>query len=482
MRAFHKSIRWRLQAWHGALLLLVLMAFGFTGYWVVRDNRYNQVDAEMLKHITSLAPGFRPRARGALRPGAGLPAPGEEDVSMGQNVEAAYYYIAWDGSGKVERASEAAPADVPMPEWRRLSAKGSIRQRGEFRELFMLTQRRPGFPFGPAARAAETAPMVLLVGRSTAEIEAELNRVALLFLVVGGGVLAFGLSIGWLISDKTIRPINVISATAKSISTGNLSGRIKLTDTEDELGELAQVLNETFDRLQTAFARQAQFTADASHELRTPTFVILSEAQSALKRSRTEAEYRESFAVCQRAAQQMRQLIESLLILSREDAGENGRRREPCALDQIAGEAVELQRTLAAERKVTLHLDLKPTQLAGDALQLKQVVSNLVNNAIEYNRPGGEVTVVVRPENHGAVLIVSDNGPGIAGEDMPHIFKRFYRADKSRSTTDGHTGLGLAICQAIVEAHGGTILAENGVSGGAIFTVRLPGAASSARG
>ena len=192
-----------------------------------------------------------------------------------------------------------------------------------------------------------------------------------------------------------------------------------------------------------------------------------------MKRERTSAEYREGFEVCQRAARHMRQLLEALLILAREDSGENAINREPCMLDEIARDGVELLRPLAEERNVKVHLDLEEAPVTGDALQLGQVVINLVKNAIDYNRDGGEVRVSVRREDDGALLVVSDNGLGIADADLPQVFERFFRADRSRSSTDGHTGLGLAICKAIVEAHEGSIEVCGQANEGTLFTVRI---------
>ena len=358
-------------------------------------------------------------------------------------------------------------AERPMPRLRLRSGEpppeergrfGMPRARGEFRERMAVA------PGGERA----------VVGHSLEPENAELRRLAWWFGGAGAGVLVLGLLVGGWLAGRSLRPIADISGTARKLADGNLSERINVADTESELGELAKVLNETFARLQSAIARQARFTADASHELRTPTFVILSEAQSALKRERSAAEYRAGFEVCQRAAQQMRQLIESLLILARQDAGEIAPKREPARLDAMADDVVEMLRPLARERGVTLHAELAAVQMACDAQQLRQVLTNLVGNAIEYNRPSGEVRVKLASEGGEVLLTVADTGVGIAPEDLPHIFERFYRADKSRATTEGHTGLGLAICDAIVKSHGGRIEATSTPGQGSKFTVRLP--------
>jgi len=315
----------------------------------------------------------------------------------------------------------------------------------------------------------------ILVGRDIREELAAIRRFAWILAGAGTVVLALGLTGGWWVSARAIRPLADISATAARISTGDLTQRIRTSDTSSELGELARVLNDTFARLQASFARQAQFTADASHELRTPVTVVLTQTQAALARERPAADYRESLAACQRAAQRMRRLTESLLMLARLDSAEAAAMRGTCELDRIASDATELLRPLAGQENVRLTVDLAPARCAGNAEQLGQVVTNLVSNAIAYNRPDGRVLVQVATEANAVVLAVSDTGQGISPEDLPHIFERFYRADQTRSGAAGRTGLGLAITQAIIMAHGGEIEVTSELGSGSTFTVRLPG-------
>jgi two-component system OmpR family sensor kinase len=371
--------------------------------------------------------------------------------------DGAFYFVVWPRNGPELFRSATAPPDETRPE--RVAGPRGSRSDGTLRECFHYT------PSGEC----------ILVGRDIYDELTGIRHFAWLLAGVGVAVFVLGLSGGWWVSTRALRPIGDISDTAAKISTGDLTQRIHTGDADSELGQLARVLNDTFARLQSAFDRQVQFTADASHELRTPVSVVLTQTQTALSRERPAAEYRESLAACNRAAQRMRHLIESLLTLARLDSGEAATTREPCDLDRIASEALELLRPLAEEKGVTLELDLKPVCCEGQAEQLAQVVSNLVSNAICHNRPGGIVHVKVTSEPGGAILSVRDIGPGIASEDLPHIFDRFYRSDKARSGTAGHAGLGLAIAKAIVEAHHGTIQVATVLDKGSTFTVRLPG-------
>jgi signal transduction histidine kinase len=202
--------------------------------------------------------------------------------------------------------------------------------------------------------------------------------------------------------------------------------------------------------------------------------VILSQTQTALSRERPSPEYREALEACQRAARRMKTLTESLLELARLDAGQEPMKQERFDLLRVATECVEMVRPLATERGIQIHCDVAAIECLGDAGRIGQVVTNLLTNAIYFNRDQGEVRLCTRSEGGAVVLTVTDTGQGIPEEDVPHLFERFYRADKSRSRIQGRNGLGLAICKAIVDAHGGSIEVSSQVGVGSTFTVKLP--------
>lgn len=450
MKCLH-SIRWRLQLWHGGLLVLILAGFGLTAWQYQRRDQLNRIDHELEQRMGMIA--------GALR--AGTPPPplrlSQREASLFEGKPGqAFYYIVWLPDGQLGVRSALAPSDAPLPPAFR--GPPVIRSRGAFQECFQTT------PSGDR----------ILVGRDIRAELATIRRFGWLLAGAGSAVLALGLLGGWWISSRALRPIGTISATATRIATGDLSQRIPLDETESELGQLAQTLNHTFERLQASFARQVQFTADASHELRTPVAVVLTQTQTALARERSAEDYRESLAACQRAAKRMRGLIESLLMLARLDSVEKPPPFVSCELDSITRDAMELLRPLAQGQNITLNLALAPAFCMGNPEQLAQVVTNLVANAIHYNRSGGSVRVEVAAQNGNAVLSVSDTGNGIAPDDMPHLFERFYRSDKARSSAQGHTGLGLAIVKAIVESHHGKITVESTPGQGSLFKVYLP--------
>jgi len=498
---FTKSIRWRLQMWFAFLLICTLSGFAIATFEVYRTRQYQQVDEQVGRRVEGLAR----LTRGRMFPGGGRPPfepmrdrkggpPGRFDKfpppdlderrlsvpppwdgtnalpafnppllpdferMQREDLQSGIYFVIWNRDGTRLDASTNAPPDLARPDPTEPDSGPHFRTRDVYREAY---------EFNREGRS-------VLVGRSIAAELEGMRGFALVLASAGAGVLALGLGGGWLIASRVMRPLKDISATASRISGGNLSERINVADTENELGQLASVLNSTFARLEAAFDQQQQFTADASHELRTPIAVLVSEAQTALARPRNAAEYRETIEACLDTAQQMRRLTESLLELARFDAGQEQIKREPVDLAEIARASVELVRPLAVEGGVELCCDLAPVEVSGDAVRVGQVITNLLTNAIRYNKPQGQVRVSTHREPDGAVLTLTDTGQGIAAEDLPHIFERFYRADKSRSAAQGRTGLGLSICKSIVDAHGGSIQVTSGPGAGTTFTVRLP--------
>lgn len=453
MKAF-QSIRWRLQLWHGALLIAALAGFGAVIYRVEGERQFHHVDEELLRRRQALASSrhpdpdaWPPRQRLVLSP--------ETASLFDQGGDGGFYYVVWlHGRAEAIRSS-SAPADVPMP---REEASSGTRTRGALRETYV-------------APAPEDC---LLVGHNTDGDMAEMRQLAWWLAAAGGSIVLVGLIGGAWLVQRALRPIGDISAAAQKVATGDLTQRIAGSPSGSELGELVDLLNSTFARLDSAFTQQAHFTADAAHELRTPVSVMLAQAQYGLANACENSEHRESFEAIQRAANRMRRLIESLLELARLDAGQEATRREPHDLAVITADCLETLRPMAEARGIRVHADLGPAMCACDAERIAQVAANLLNNAFHYNHEGGEVHVSTRRDSGTATLVVRNTGPGITAEDLPRIFDRFYRADKARSGRSGHTGLGLAIARAIVQAHGGSIHAEGEPGKGAAFTVSLP--------
>lgn len=446
------SIRWRLQAWHALLLTAVVAGFGFTAHRLATINRLRVIDEELQGHVAQLSIAVPP-TQGREPPGRRPPSrPGSSFTDS--IVESGAWFVVWNGDGSVQARSANAPADLVKPEHAGAGEISFMRTHDAARESIRFTGSGRCF----------------LVGRSIQNELAELTQLAWYLAAAGGGVLAFGLIGGAWLTTRAIRPIADISITAERIAAGDLSRRIPTARSSDELNRLTAVLNSTFARLDAAFTQQQRFTADAAHELRTPVSVILTHAENGLASANLSEEQREAFDACRRASRRMRTLIESLLQLARLDAGQELHSPENIDLAELTHDCVELVQPLAAQRGIQIHHELQSAIVRADAERLMQVLTNLLTNAIQYSREQGAVRVRL----HAAELTITDNGPGIAPADLPHIFERFYRADTARSGKDSHSGLGLAISKAIVEAHGSTISASSEPGKGATFTVRLP--------
>jgi heavy metal sensor kinase len=493
-----KSIKWRLQIWYGLILVVVLAGFGGTAYQLERNRQFRLVDGEIHKRIGVLANNLH---RPPPRPGNGggqfsgppppeqSPADGRpefqrrppvfhltpENASLFDTNDAASFFF------KITRAVENDRTLIAQSENYR-QPQAVVEYDHYFDQLNHVELPREGkmvppktIQAGDYQIAIEVLPSseAIEVGCSLKPMRAELRSTALHLTGVGGLILLIGLAGGWWFVGRALRPISEISSAATKISAGDLSQRINIAEAESELGQLAAVLNSTFARLETAFAQQKQFASDAAHELRTPVSVILTQTQTSLNRERDAASYKQTVEACQRAAQRMRKLIESLLALARFDAGQEVLKRMPFDFSKTISDCAELVSPLADERGVKISADVEPIEIIGDSERLAQVVTNLLTNAIQYNNPDGEVRVKLESQNGLAVLTVADTGQGIAAENLPQVFGRFFRADSSR-TGAGNSGLGLAIAKAIVEAHGGTIEVASEENAGTTFTVRLP--------
>ncbi len=496
-----KSIKWRLQLWYGLMLVAVLAGFGFTAYRLESNRQFRRVDDELHRRIVVLANALRrppPRLGNEDESFGNRPPPPRqfsEDDFPEQNLpprmprefhlpaEDEHFFEASDSNqfyfSIVRRNGVELARSKNQPEQTVVTEPTEKFHAGQVNRVNNLSEKnyRPQKIIN-LQNYRETGELLptgefIQVGCSIAPELKELQRTKLNLLGVGSLILLVGLAGGSWLVVRSLKPINEISATAVKIAAGDLAQRINVAEAGSELGQLAAVLNSTFARLETAFAQQKQFASDAAHELRTPVSVILTQTQTALNREREAASYKQTVEACQRAAQRMRKLIESLLALARFDAGQEVLKRTPFDFSKTISECVELVQTLAEERSVKISVSAKPVEIIGDSGRLAQVVTNLLTNAIQYNQSEGEVRVTLESENGLAVLKISDTGNGIAPEDLPRVFGRFFRADASR-TGAGNSGLGLAICKAIVEAHGGTIEVASEENVGTTFTVRLP--------
>ncbi len=530
MSSWFRSLQFRLQIWNALILLLVILGFGSVLRWQMHRLQWEQIDGELLASARIIEGSMRGAPRGVIdslaqdlgfppgplqappvpkgakkrppRPRDDQPrihAPGEEirlrrstDAAVdwsklespkfaaladteweaqlriprtfpqpiGREDEPTYFIIRRSNGSILDQANvpENEPAPLEPGDPRFLRDRYIVNQRGKYREVFVR---------GPRST-------MICVGRAVDEEERRANRRD--FVIFGTGVSVFLLGLAgsrWL-SRKATQPIEAMSRTAAAVGPRNLRQRMDLTHVDRELAQLGTVLNSMLDRLDVSFQKQQQFTADASHELRTPLTVMLTTTEHALSKERTPDEYREHLETCRRSAQRMRQLVESLLDLARLDAQPNIESISDCDLESIVTEQVSLLIPLANRKHIALNTELEPAIVSGDSMQLARLVTNLLQNAIDYNRPEGSVNVELKNEAESVTLRVVDSGIGIDPSDLPRLFDRFYRVDEARSRQTGGTGLGLSICQSIAAANQATIEVRSELGVGSAFIVRFP--------
>jgi signal transduction histidine kinase len=295
-----------------------------------------------------------------------------------------------------------------------------------------------------------------------------------------GVLFVASLGVGWVVAGRVLRPIGRITSVARDIQATDLSRRIELPGPDDELKQLGDTFDAMLARLDAAFAAQRQFVADASHELRNPLAIIRTNVDVALADPRADPEdLRHTMVVVKRASDRMARLVDDLLALARRQ--EPILEHEPVDLGAAVAEASDDFVVPAAARNIVLDRAIAPgVVVTGDRDALKRAVANLLENAVRLAPPGSRIRLATGSEDDQAWIAVADEGPGIAPEDQPHVFDRFWRADKARSRADGGTGLGLAIVRQIAESHGGQVRLQSKVGVGSSFVIWLPVAAGSA--
>ena len=280
---------------------------------------------------------------------------------------------------------------------------------------------------------------------------------------------------GWLLARGSLKPIGDVMRTTRRITASNLSARIPLNQTGDELDELIRTINDMISRIEDAFRRITQFTADASHELRTPLCSMQGEIEVVLSQERDCEEYKKTLIDCAERLESLTKMLNGLLLLARADGGEEMMTRAPLALHELLVTLSEFFEPLARQKGLTLSVGrIEDAHVMGDKTSLHQLFANLIENAIKYTPEGGKITVTMNVKPETVEVSVQDTGMGIPERALPHIFKRFYRVDQSRSREPGGSGLGLSICHFIIEAHHGTIKVESEVNQGSRFNVSFP--------
>jgi heavy metal sensor kinase len=475
-----QTIRGRLTAWYATSLALALTAFVVTLYLSRRHASYQELDRRIASEA-DLSAGILAgvtRAGGVVvqTDATGRPRLAPELVATLEAVPD--FLMITDSLGQVLFSSSNTTLIYEQFEQLRkliLAARG---QRLEGRVQLVAggpTLRYVVHPVGSAVPAGG----VVLVGARPESVELGLRPLLSTFLLtLPFGILAAYL-MGWWLAFRALEPVDRITTEVREITDGQtLHRRLPVPLLKDEVGRLADTLNQMLHRLERSFSALRRFTADASHELKTPLTVLRAGVERAITTPRMPQETLEALEETLQEINRMTELVDTLLTLARADEGTAPLHREPVDLKKLVEETGETGELLAEDAGVTMNVTAPgaPVVVDVDASRIRQLVLNLLTNAVKYTPSGGRVTLWLELENGRVKLGVSDSGIGIAPGDLPHVFDRFWRADTARTRTSERpgVGLGLAISKWIAEAHGGTIDVQSRPGRGTTFTVTLP--------
>jgi len=464
MTKWFSTVRVRLTLWYVLLLGLILVFFSSALYLILARGLYQQVD-DGLQLAAEQVAGAVNLENGQLNWQSG------EGASLG---ERGLLVRIGDLDGRIV-ASSGPFRDLPVPAAALVAARQG---RSYFLTVSLPNDPTPVRLYSIPYQENGQVYGIVQVGQSLESVQDTLRQLLLILAIAVPFTLAIASVGGLFLADRALSPIDRITRAAQRISAEDLGQRLGLTLPDDEVGRLARTFDAMLARLDEAFRRQRQFTADASHELRTPLTVMKGDIGVALNRPRRTSEYRRVLAELEEEVDRLTRLVEDLLLLARADTGQPLLHPEPLDLAGLLRAVVEQVRPLAEAKGLTLHLQVPDVLLLnGDPDKLIRLFLNLLDNAVKYTPAGGQVTLqtnVVGGKPSAVIVRVTDSGSGIPPEHLEHIFKRFYRADESRSRAGGGSGLGLAIARWIAEAHGGRITVDSELGRGSTFSVWLP--------
>jgi len=468
-----RSLSFRLIAWYAGVLTTVFVLLALLTFFFVRHYlEANLLDAQArrARQIAGTLVAHASRA---------------SQATLANEVEALYSPEINDRFIRISRADGYVVYASDAPRSRLFSPAQVPAVVGNF---LQSSTREVALPEGSLLIAAVPATgsdgtlYRVEVGVSGGSVENTLTHV-LIMLAVGLPIaVAVAVAGGFLLVHRALEPVERIALKAEEITQHSLSERLPVVESGDELERLSVSLNRMISRLEDALRGSKQFVADASHELRTPLTVMRGELEGLAQDGQLARETREALGSVLEEVERLAEIVESLFALSRLDAGEVGGAWQRFDLAELAATTTEQMSLLATDRAISIECDSSSAvAVEGDRARLKQVIVNLLDNAIKYTPRGGHVALSVRREGAWAVLEVTDNGLGIPQEAVPHVFKRFFRADSSRSREPGGAGLGLSIVQSICAAHGAEVEAISTPGKGSTFRVRHPLATEAAR-
>jgi heavy metal sensor kinase len=453
-----RSLRFRLAVWY---FCSVAAIFGLaaTGYWFAIRAGLNTARDE----------GLRYRLIG-LR--AYLEGNGGDDPQVESRLRDIYHfgelYEVFDDNGVVIAQSyrlslHKVPPQPPL-------SLGS--------EIRFDNSGPSDFPLRIAWQKVPIAGRTFILGAADpqAKYEGVLTGFTSVLLLSAAAILLVATLCALWLGRRALAPVARISEDARAISESNLSARLAVPDSRDELQQLSETLNEMLERIEQSFMRTKQFTADASHELRAPMTLIYTAAQYALRRPRTRDELVDSLGKILAESRRTAALIDELLLLARGDAGREATEFEVMDARALVREAADQARAMGEAKgvRVDVEVDAEELPIRGNNVKFRRLLLILVDNAVKFTPGGGTVTLRASRGEAGVTISVADTGVGISADDLPHVFERFWRADKVRSREEGGAGLGLPIARQIAEQHGASLDVRSEPGCGSEFFVRMP--------
>ena len=451
---FVGTLRFRLMAWNTAVLILIGVPTLAGVHAVLRHKVLHEFDELLQEDLEEI--------RLAVRQRAPLDLLYQELERKAQgHVHHRWFVQIFDGGGEAVWSSQNAPDELPP------LAGDAVYESGPYR-LVETRIAEPG-----------RAPVVVRVGSSLRSLQDDVTLLTRMLLLACAFILLLAPLGGYWLAGRATKPLGRIIRTTAHLRPSNLAERLPVRGSGDELDQLAVTINGFLDRIGSYLDRKRDFLANAAHELRSPLTAICTSVEVALDAPRSPQEYTHLLGDILEESQHLRVLVNQMLQLAESETEHLTFAGGAARLDEIARQSVEMFRGVADSQGVSFTVECVEVETAGDAAHVRQVVNNLVDNAVKFNRPGGRVDVAVGVDAGQAVLRVADTGRGIAAADLPRVFERFFRTEKSRSRYSERpgNGLGLSICEAVVTALQGTIGVESELGRGSVFTVRLPLAA-----
>ncbi len=462
------SIRLKLTAWYVALLAIILILFSILLYFFLSKRLYEGID-NSLKVSANIV------AKTALMRFPTTPLPGFDqylEQFLGYANFNKFYRI-YDGSGNVgPRSANIDASQFPLTQEAYAKA---LDGNTSFETFTLSNDQMIRVVTRPILRNGKLGNLIQ-VGTSLQAVNETMHNLRV-FLYTGiPGILVLATLVGGFMARRALNPVDKITQSASEIGGGvDLSKRIHVPQVKDEIGRLAITFNNMLERLENSFAQIRQFSSDASHELRTPLTVLKGQSELVLSKLRSPEEYQEVLSSNLEEINYMSKILEDLFFLSKSDETKIRLDRKLVNLTSIVEEVCKHAELMGDDKNIKIIIAyLEPVEIEGDPVRLRQMVWNLLNNAIKYTPAQGMVKVSLQNHKESALLAVEDTGIGIPDKHLENIFNRFYRVDKARTREEGGSGLGLAICKFIVESHEGDIQVDSQVGKGTKFRIRLP--------